>query len=661
MNQLPLPVSEGLRADGVLVEGRAPLGTLWVPLRGGLTVLYGRNGAGKTRLLEAIASAMTGVRLPTGNSSLHLSFTDEFEGWHGGLVETLGHPDNFLIDALLDHVSSRDDAPVVDDEDLDADDLADDDLAERVTKSALARVRSFATAVAQLHGLGEGLCHSPRIALMADGDATHPMWNVGVSVVPSDVRSFRDAFPQVQVLVDVDGNPLPVVVGHLSTSGSTEHGDWRDEGLSALGEIACLVADDSTDISATTLTELVLAAGGEGDLLECSAGGEYRLADQVLGHAESLSSWASSIVETLAGRPLKLRCEILNPNEWLTRPPVSWTAADDRGTVVPIADLGSGLARWARLAISLALRGGDMLRPAIVLIDEPERALHSAAQRDTAAAFQEALVTQELLGLSLHGAIVATHSPAFLALADAHLVQVTRATNGDVELRELDTTIGVEALTAEAGITRADALLAVRAFLFVEGEHELSVLSAMFGEVLQRRHIVMFAMRGAANIGGYVAAQELLTYSDATIRVVVDQMGSRAEAKWAEARAAFAEGDRDAASRAIHKLENMQGDRFNWLFNAARSALELGVLDRIELVVLGELDIIKYLPVGELVPGAASWDDLDREYAEIAHPRPPYKKWIEKAKGVRITGPILGDIASRSEPVGDIHRSVAGL
>lgn len=60
----------------MLIHAPDPLGTLWVPLSGGLTVLYGRNGVGKTRLLNAISCAMRGVALPEGHVSLHLTPVD---------------------------------------------------------------------------------------------------------------------------------------------------------------------------------------------------------------------------------------------------------------------------------------------------------------------------------------------------------------------------------------------------------------------------------------------------------------------------------------------------------------------------------------------------------------------------------------------------------
>ncbi|MGK2954085.1 MAG: AAA family ATPase [Solirubrobacterales bacterium] len=630
-----------------------------MPLRSGLTVFYGRNGAGKTRVLEAATSALTGVALPIGKTSVHLSFTDEFEGWHPHLIETIG-ADNTLLNSVLELLPNEHDenGPAVD-EVVEVDDL---DADERLVRVALRRARHRVMSLAQLHGLAEGLCHSPRIALASVGDVHHPMWDVGLSVVPTDAEAFQAANPRITMNVDAAGSPLPVVVASLQVGGGAEFGDWRGDGLAALGEIACLAADDSTDIEAMTLRRLQSMADGSGDLLEATVDGSaYKLADSVSQLAASLARWATSIADNLTGRPLELHCAVRNPNSWLTHGPIAWTALDDHGREMPISSLGSGQARWARLAISLSLTGGDLLRPATIVIDEPERALHSAAQQDIATAFQNAVSSQELLGIPLEGAIVATHSPAFLALPDAHLLHVTRGTSGDVELRELDTTLGVESLTAQLGITRSDALLTIRSFIFVEGEHELSVLSALFRDAMRQRHVVMVPMRGAANIGGYIAAQNLLTYSDATIRVVVDRMGQKAEEKWTEAREAFADGDRAAASRGIHKLEAMSGDHFNWLFNAGRAALEIGCLDRIELVVLRELDVVKYLPAPDLIPGALSWDELDHEYRQLTHPRPAFKTWLKQSKGATITADRLGEIAARCGPTEDIGRAVEGL
>jgi energy-coupling factor transporter ATP-binding protein EcfA2 len=52
----------GFDIASVRVAGPSPLGPVDVPVRTGLTALYGRNGAGKTRLLQALKEALSGRR-----------------------------------------------------------------------------------------------------------------------------------------------------------------------------------------------------------------------------------------------------------------------------------------------------------------------------------------------------------------------------------------------------------------------------------------------------------------------------------------------------------------------------------------------------------------------------------------------------------------------
>ena len=61
----------GLRLEDVEILGveaifegtQAHRGTIWMPIHSGLTALYGRNGAGKTTVLEAVRSALSGVKV----------------------------------------------------------------------------------------------------------------------------------------------------------------------------------------------------------------------------------------------------------------------------------------------------------------------------------------------------------------------------------------------------------------------------------------------------------------------------------------------------------------------------------------------------------------------------------------------------------------------
>src|SRR3954454_7891491 len=111
---------------------------------------------------------------------------------------------------------------------------------------------------------------------------------------------------------------------------------------------------------------------------------------------------------------------------------------------------------------------------------EHERALHHAFQLQVARGFSQALENGEVGMIHVAAAIVATHSPAFLSLPNANLVHVSRGSDLNIALDPIDTTIGVEGLAAQLGISRPDALLTVRCFLYVEGEHDAAIFSALF-------------------------------------------------------------------------------------------------------------------------------------------------------------------------------------
>ena len=62
---------------GATIDGPPPLGRVHVPLGEGLTVLFGMNGAGKTRLIRALRGALLGVDPgPDRDAVLHFRIHD---------------------------------------------------------------------------------------------------------------------------------------------------------------------------------------------------------------------------------------------------------------------------------------------------------------------------------------------------------------------------------------------------------------------------------------------------------------------------------------------------------------------------------------------------------------------------------------------------------
>ena len=676
-----LLVSEGLRADGVLVDAPAPLGTIWIPLSSGLTVLYGRNGAGKTRVLEAVACALRGIALPEGHVSLHLTPVDDVGYFDHSLLSAFLTVDNEPEDIDLDLGSSSPQPhslPNVD---------ADDEAYDKAVLEAVERLRAVLRSAAEPAGLAEGLCHSPRLALVAVGDEQHPMWKAHVSVVPTDVQEFArrhqgDAMPWEVLRPRIDPGiarlplsmvhlrtpsgwsdvPLPVLVADAPFKTDQQPGDQRDDGLAAEGVIACLYASAQLDVEKRTLDAAQRAAShaGEDSMIAWADGESADASPSVADLLDTLSQNATLALQALTGGQAAVRAVLQHPNEWLAGKVVSWLGTDAYDTEVGIAELGAGAARWARLAISLALSNADMSHASIVMVDEPERALHSSAQQQAANAVLELIRDAELGAVPVVGGIVATHSAAFLSLPGTNLVHVARGSDNKVTLDSIDPTLGVEGLTALLGISRTDALLTTRWFIFVEGEHDAAIIRTLFSKELTQHHAQLRTMDGASNVAAHINTDLLIAYSDAKIRVVLDRVGAAAAELWNEAVEAAKSSDSAKARRSLEKLARQQGRESKWLYEAGLAALARGHLDRIELVGLERPDIINYLPPVSFVPGATSWTQLFNEYRRSKRPE-PFKQWLRAAKGARFDASTLAEIAATLTDLGDLPRVVQGL
>lgn len=670
-------VGEGLRADGILVLAPRPLGELWIPLNEGLTVLYGRNGVGKTTVLRAIAGAMRGISTPNWRLSVHLSPVDEFEGYDERLLRYLCIEDGPLDEA---DESRQPDAGVAD---------GDDDNQEVEPQDLVVRLRSTLREAADKFGFAEGLCHTPRVVLTAVGSTETPGWSVGVSVVPTSAELFAEQlmFPAsgwnnvrlrkrqhadgecspttFQTLVTADGwqsDPLPVEVQTLSFNGYDEELD----GLPAQGLIACLVGSERMDVNGATVDFLRSSVDTEpeemGSLISEVTASTMEPGELVGVLLDVLSANATLAMQTFTHGKGTLQAQLCHPNRWLDGEVVEWIGTDLEGTPLPVDALGYGSQRWAHLAISFALTSPDprQFMPTIFMIDEPERALHSAAQLDVANAFAATLAAGELGMVHVPAAIVATHSAAFLSLPGANLIHVVRDSAKTIALEAIDTTIGVEGLTAQLGISRPDVLLTTRCFMFVEGDHDEAILRTVFGDTLRDRHVQLGVMNGASNVTAYITAQHLLTYSDARIRVVLDALGSAVTERWSLASAAFTDGDAAAARRHLEKVHQIGNREAKWLYEAGIAALERNQLDRVEVVGLALPDIMNYLPVQEFVPTATDWPTLFKESGSMGR-EGKFKDWLRKSKGAHFNASTLADIAATLTDLGDLPSAVAGI
>ena len=363
-----------------------------------------------------------------------------------------------------------------------------------------------------------------------------------------------------------------------------------------------------------------------------------------------LESIANDVVKQVLIEPLELSLMISTNLNWIYsgfERPVSWRARDPRSADwIPILDLSEAQARWATFSIRIAheylvdaiesiavepvsdrfpLVGTSNSRQGrIVIIDEPERALHRRAERFLAEGLIE---LGERMGMTI---IVATHSPEFLRDDRAIKYHVGRTSTGSVQATEFTPTMvkSDEIL----GINREDTLLLVRTVILVEGEHDLWVLREIIGDELDRARAVVAPMRGASRLATAVDAQLLIDYTDASVVVVLDNVnGERASSAWNQACDLAGTGDLENAIDVIRRSFDRRIAEEKFLSEFAIRCLGLGLQHRFRIQTLSKADILEYLDPSHFGGGSLTWEEIRKRHS--SHDGTPIKKWMESTLG----------------------------
>ena len=318
----------------------------------------------------------------------------------------------------------------------------------------------------------------------------------------------------------------------------------------------------------------------------------------------------------------------------------------DSPRTIAAADLGAGLRRWVVTAVRLAAdacRSGEVsvvlsgdidpdahavldvvtvlrsgiVRPRILLVDEPEQHLHPHAQRVIARWAAEQ-------GRQNRAVVVATHSPAFFDLPpEQAAVCEVRRVGHHTSVRPLRPVHGPDAverarrLGFELGLGRDALAQLTRAVAVVEGDWDRRLLHRYFGADLAEQRILVVVLQGSDEVGGLADA------------AVIPALGVPVIALLDEVRAASAAdlaALRDPLSKAERALRDLAADLGN----------------RLHVVRYEDPDVICALPEAAVraayptvdMPG---WVPLLEEWeADQAgeDPRTPFKRWVLKRMGL---------------------------
>ncbi len=293
---------------------------------------------------------------------------------------------------------------------------------------------------------------------------------------------------------------------------------------------------------------------------------------------------------------------------------------NDRLLRVPLADLGAGLRRWIATAVRQAADAcasgeisavrctdedlsaawedseppmvvvDDPAMPRILVIDEPEQHLHPQAQ-EIIASWASKQATQH------HAVVIATHSPAFLALPpkQATICQVQRIGH-ETRVRTLppvhdvDVVARARQLGFELGLGREALVQLTRAVVLVEGEWDRQMLYRFYAPELHEQRILVVPLQGSDELGGLADAAVIPTLGLPVI-ALLDEVRANSWEELAEL-----SGKLSKAERCLRDLANALG---TWL----------------QIVHYEDPDVICALPEAAVLaayPGACftGWDDL---------------------------------------------------
>lgn len=528
---------------GVTVR-KGPAKDVHILLEPGVTVLCGRNGSGKTTILRALEGALRGFPPFAGDLHCRLptpSRCDEVE----------------LARVVLGHFSFGVGKP-----------FTEKDLRSSARASGPNRWHGEDGVAAHLWGgrepsaLATEIAEQGLVGFTPAGTREDPFWSVSVDAHPGEASAALRA--ELHALAEharagtwdelSDDDPGAAVLSMCEMphpDESTWGHSWAPARISYVSGTMYLTVPmvisetDPLDVDRATFEAARSGAGGKA-LSGGSVGDEPTLATWILERLDHFGVQADELYRQLFVDAPVLRCSPLPPAQWFEgAAPVRWEARDHAsGCWLPLEALSRGEQRWARVAIRATLIGQRKDGPpGVVILDEPEAAMHPLAVRHMVTGLKALVST-----LNVH-VVVATHSPELLEDPDLRLVLVSRDAARGTSTEEIDAPKREHA--ERLGCSVADLLQRHRVVLLVEGEHDRIVLQEVIGEGLDRARVHVVALRGGKELLPVAGADLLFDMTEAVFVVVLDAIRSESfTARWQRAIREI-EDDRPAAAASL--------------------------------------------------------------------------------------------------------------
>jgi hypothetical protein len=362
--------------------------------------------------------------------------------------------------------------------------------------------------------------------------------------------------------------------------------------------------------------------------------------------AVKLADVANRILKALIPGAPQITCHVAPVYSWSASHPIDWRAIDASGVEIAKEGLSAAEFRWAQFSLRLAdaLENRTNNKPIMVLIDEPERALHRRAERQLASGLAQ---LGETYNVHL---VVASHSPAFLAHRSASLQHVRRAPDGTTVVEPVPGEFFERA--AELGLDSTDLLQLCRAMLLVEGQHELVILDELIGDELRELGVEMLCMRGATTLKAW-DAQLIQRYTDVPFVVLVDNdRADRLSTVWQRAKEAAGNGSEYLGI--IDELKSgAAGSEGAFLRELCKNLISGSQTDRYHITAFEAADVPEYLPPAGIAPnvGDKTWQQLKSEAQNKAKSSSSFKNWMKEVYGADYSDRTLRAAAQTMDSV----------
>jgi AAA domain, putative AbiEii toxin, Type IV TA system len=521
----------------------------------GLTVLIGKNGVGKSLILQAIEAVLgfspvldrqtRGSDPPVPYGSVHISLdltggaSDDWSWFRSilargaqdgdlgsevpGIGWVLGGPEDFANAEDYEFWLRANEI-------TEAQDQSFDTFVERLFVALDNRDedvdrwgRSVALLVAALvaedrHRLAVQVFPGGAVDLLMYTDSAEGRADLENFFETMDYYAQRRAAtdadsPGRRLLSDVSERLAEPTAGHVHVIriGELPHDErlMRDllERLPSTVHIHDRVHDPEPDVDAAV--DKLMNTHSRKGWLETTADGGFVARPEIRQTLARLADASNRLAPSFVTERGPIDIRLAPAAEWLDSdaPRTMVGRARANGEFIGFPMLGAGTRRWVGESVRQACQeitsddsAGEAttIQGVIYLIDEPEMHLHPLAQRDVLDWIEQRVAEG-------HSAVVATHSPVFLnpSLSSAKLHALVRQDADlcqfDLSADTIDDLAAVDGLGTALGLDRVMALQVMRGVLVVEGLHDELIIKKFWAADLAHARIRLLALRGTRN------------------------------------------------------------------------------------------------------------------------------------------------------------------